>query len=63
MPRPTDLTDAEMDDVAAGTSAKPEYRYVPVRRTQSSAAASGLYALPEIEDEVLVMFAKGQDEA
>ena len=57
MTQPTELNAAALDAAtAAGTHAKPEFRYVPVRRTQLSSANTGAFALPEVDDEVLITF-------
>ncbi|MGD1925658.1 MAG: hypothetical protein ACFB03_15945 [Paracoccaceae bacterium] len=57
MTQPTELNEAALDAAtAAGTHAKPEFRYVPVRRTQLSSANTGAFALPEVDDEVLITF-------
>ncbi|MEL7468338.1 MAG: hypothetical protein AAFN27_07775 [Pseudomonadota bacterium] len=57
MTKPTELTETALDTAtAAGTHAKPEFRYVPVRRTQLTATGTGAFTLPEVDDEVLITF-------
>ncbi|MEL6876159.1 MAG: hypothetical protein AAGM33_11855 [Pseudomonadota bacterium] len=57
MTQPTELAETVLDTAtAAGTASKPEFRYVPVRRTQLKPTSTGAYALPEVDDEVLTRF-------
>lgn len=53
-----ELSDEDLDGTAGALSSDPEWRYVPVRRFAATTGA-GAFALPEVDDEVVVMAAGG----
>ena len=50
------LSDEDLDGITGAISSDPEWKYVPVRRF-AAASGAGAFALPEVDDEVVVMAA------
>lgn len=53
MTKAIELDDAALDQTV-GAGHDGEYRYVPVRRFSEMANGAGLFAIPEVEDEVVL---------